>query len=111
MKYLCLTAAITLLCIVPGKLSAQFVHGHVHDTIDSTGIASAHVEGQCIDAQGYFSTYTDTTGYYVVNDTLSSGLWKVTAAHPQYNAQRQGAQLPSPRYLNFYLVPQDTKQK
>lgn len=91
----------------PASLEAQFVHGYVYDASDSTGIASAYVEGKYASGAGYFSAYTDTTGYYNVDTILPSGWWTVTASHAQYFPQKKEAQLPKERYLNFYLVPRD----
>lgn len=102
--------ATTLLTfLVPSVLEAQFVQGYVYaaDSI-GMGIPSAHVEGKYTGASGYFSTYTDSTGYYYVpSDSLPSGIWTVVASHPNYYPQKKEKQLPYDGYLNFYLQPRE----
>jgi hypothetical protein len=102
-------ATILSTLLVPSILEAQFVQGYVcvADSI-GRGIASAHVEGKYTGAGGYFSTYTDSTGYYYVpNDSLPSGIWTVVASHPNYYPQKKEKQLPYDGYLNFYLQPRE----
>jgi hypothetical protein len=114
MKYSALPVLVVLvLVLVPAAVIAQFVHGYVYDATDSTGVNSARVEGSCTDDQGYFSTYTDTSGYYyVAEDTLlPAGMWVVIASHPLYFAQKKEVYLPRERYLNFYLAPRDTTKE
>lgn len=110
MKYLAfsLMAAFLLIALTPKTLEAPFIHGYVYDASDSTGIESARVEGKCQEEIGHFITFTDSAGYYAVNDTiLPSGWWTVTASHRQYYSEKKEVRLPSIEYVNFYLQPRE----
>lgn len=110
MKYLALPiiAIVMLMTLTPRVLKAPvFCHGYVRDATDSTAIDSASVDGITFSKLGgEFHQTTNGVGYYCESDTtLTPGLWRVTASHPNYYSQSQNVNLPTQNHVNFYLQP------
>ena len=104
---LCLT--VTFLFVHGSSKQQVFIKGYVFDASDSSGIDSASVDGICIDVEGEFHTTTNALGYYcVIDSTLPSGGWLVTASATGYQSQQREVRLPNPfTNVNFYLQPTD----